>query len=601
MPFPSAPVFPTIPAGKAGAGPGQIVQRQIGQAAATQTARPSTGKLLYVRKTGSDTNGGSSNGTAPDRQGTDGVTNGTTTFTSVTGAFVAGDVNKLVMIGTKARYRITAVGGSTSVTLSGSPTAGSGLTWKIGGAVQTLAALLSTAAGFAPVGTVLGGDTIYIGAGVYREIGPTLPTPTFELVIEGDVTGAWTGDRGQVQLSAFLTDDRTTPSATAMFTLAAKGFLTFNKLVFVGGTQPLFTLSTTTQNLLLNDCAFLTNAGGVISDTVPLGQYRNTVFNRCYFFGQTAPFNLTATTGGGGHWDMGIQVRNSIFSGFGGSGIIAFTAGGALLGRGGGFQLLGCTFLGGNTAVSVGANMSTAIPVKVYGCAFLGMATGLSANAFGQIVEGQNFFMVATPRTNVGVGAGSWPGGPNVAVSQFAPLVHVGQEALWGAMPRAPGEPMVGSPILGFLSDNGGSDLLSRPRPAGEYSTARAGPAAGALQRGNTAVADANPIGAGTTPIQITGPGFEDFYVPVPARAITVSCSVKYSGSPAVLSVLANPTIGVRGVDVVEPSGIPNVVRTLTLPAFTPTAAGNMVVIRIANPDPSGTSTLEVDDFAVTG
>jgi hypothetical protein len=99
----------------------------------------------------------------------------------------------------------------------------------------------------------------------------------------------------------------------------------------------------------------------------------------------------------------------------------------------------------------------------------------------------------------------------------------------------------------------------------------------------------------------ITGPGFEDFYVPVPARAITVSCSVKYTGSPAVLSVLPNPTIGVMGVSVVEPSGVPNVVHTITLPAFTPTAAGNMVIIRIYNPDLSGASVLEVDDFTVSG
>src|SRR5688572_22783567 len=116
----------------------------------------------YVRKTGSDNNGGSSLGTSPDRTGTDGVTNGTTTFTSLTASFTSADVDKLINIVTKGRYRIATFVNSTTVTLSGSPSAGSGLTWNIGGAVVTIGAILANANA-----ALTNGDICYIGAGVY--------------------------------------------------------------------------------------------------------------------------------------------------------------------------------------------------------------------------------------------------------------------------------------------------------------------------------------------------------------------------------------------------------------------------------------------------
>jgi len=565
---------------------------------ATSPVRPTTSALRYVRKTGSDTNGGSSASITPDSQGTDGVTNGTTTFTAATGTFSQADVNKLIMIGTKARYRITAVGSTTSITLSDLPSAGSSLTWKVGGAVLTIAALLSTAN--SPAGTILGGDTIYIGAGVYREVAPTLPTPTFELVIEGDVTGFWTGDRGMVQVTGYTTDDRTAPSATSMWSFAGKSNFTFNRFVFVGGTGSVLTVSTTSQHLNFNDCAFLTQGGISYTDTIPFGTYRDINFTRCYF-GPTGGGlqSVTATSGTGNHYDVGIAYRNCMIVGYASSTVMSLTNSGTAVGKGGGMKVLGCTFVGGSTCIASAASVSIAIPTQVYGCVFFGTNVSLSANAFGQIVEGGNMFYGGTPRQNVGLGAGSVPGA-TIPGNSYAPLYHFGQEAIWGAMPRQLGEPMVGSPLLGFGWDTGGSDILGRPRPAGEYSTARATSAVGALQRGNTATADATPIGGGTTPIQITGPGFEDFYVPVPARAITVSCSVRFTGSPARLEVLANPTIGVRGQSVVA-NGLPNVVQTVTLDPFTPTAAGNMVTVRIYNPDPSGTSVLEVDDFLVSG
>ena len=70
--------------------------------------------------------------------GTDGVTNGTATFTSAAGNFQAGHIGYTIRIGTKGAYIISAVGSATSITLKNpdgsapSPTAGSGLTYNVG-------------------------------------------------------------------------------------------------------------------------------------------------------------------------------------------------------------------------------------------------------------------------------------------------------------------------------------------------------------------------------------------------------------------------------------------------------------------------------------
>lgn len=61
--------------------------------------------------------------------GADGVANGTTTFTSAAGNFQAGHVGMVIQVAGKAAYTITAVGSATSITLSGSPSAGSSLSY----------------------------------------------------------------------------------------------------------------------------------------------------------------------------------------------------------------------------------------------------------------------------------------------------------------------------------------------------------------------------------------------------------------------------------------------------------------------------------------
>ena len=64
--------------------------------------------------------------------GSDGVTNGTTTFTAASASFATADVGKFITIQTKGRYQIVTRNSATSIVLSGSPSAGSSLAWTYG-------------------------------------------------------------------------------------------------------------------------------------------------------------------------------------------------------------------------------------------------------------------------------------------------------------------------------------------------------------------------------------------------------------------------------------------------------------------------------------
>lgn len=113
----------------------------------------SANAVIEVRQGGSDTNGGGfvtgASGTDWSQQNaaqyskTDGVANGTTTFTSTTAAFGTDVVGNLIYIAggtgtlTGNWYEITARASSTSITLDRSPGTSTGCTFNIGGALAS--------------------------------------------------------------------------------------------------------------------------------------------------------------------------------------------------------------------------------------------------------------------------------------------------------------------------------------------------------------------------------------------------------------------------------------------------------------------------------
>jgi hypothetical protein len=69
--------------------------------------------------------------TQVERSGFDGVTNGTSTFVSASGAFLAGDVGKRLRVLSRGSYVIVGLTNSTTVTVSGSLATGTGLSWQV--------------------------------------------------------------------------------------------------------------------------------------------------------------------------------------------------------------------------------------------------------------------------------------------------------------------------------------------------------------------------------------------------------------------------------------------------------------------------------------
>jgi len=96
------------------------------------------GDIVYAEDTGTDAVQTRINkaldeyGWPANRLGSDGVANGTTTFTAATGAFTTADEGHWIKIQGRNRYQIVTRNSATSVTLSGSPSTGTSLAWTLG-------------------------------------------------------------------------------------------------------------------------------------------------------------------------------------------------------------------------------------------------------------------------------------------------------------------------------------------------------------------------------------------------------------------------------------------------------------------------------------
>ncbi len=127
------------------------------------------------------------------------------------------------------------------------------------------------------------------------------------------------------------------------------------------------------------------------------------------------------------------------------------------------------------------------------------------------------------------------------------------------------------------LSSEQSVDFTNNPRPAGGSPTI----AAGALERGNTAVPNSSVTDSGNPSYQIAGPGYHDFPIVVDAVLTTISVDAQYdasyTGTLPQFQVLANGQCGVTLQTVTMTAVGSGVWATLTL-TFTPTRAGQVSV-----------------------
>lgn len=465
--------------------------------------------------------------------------------------------------------------------------------------------------------SAVSGDTIYIGAGVYREtVTASLTSPTAETKFIGNSDGSQAIDIGEIRWTAYTTNDKTSPGAAATLNLAGRDFLTFENIVFVGGAPAsggsIINGSSTviSTNIKFNDCTFIPGSNATdtmitITGTTNGGSPNNGIsaiwtFDRCRFMrlnnkciDVVVPTSDTA-------YPFGLTVQNCLFIGGGetdtssGNACIRLTSSGLLSQLGGDFKILNCTAVGGGTFVRA-SGISTSNPCRILNCALIGC--GNVANTTGEINENWNIIVADTPGTNVTTGSDTHIDGSH------SQLFHIGQELVQGKYGRPVMTPTVDSPFLGHGGSSvPGVDIQNAPRPAGVGITwSKASSAVGCLEFGNSGEKEIITTRSASVALRIKGPGYHDFDFPVDATLTTISVygrySSGYSGTLPQMKLIKGLECGVSN-DSVTLTGLANTWTQMSL-SFTPTAKG-IVTIRLQCNTTNTTGTAYFDDFSVT-
>ena len=460
----------------------------------------------------------------------------------------------------------------------------------------------SAGAAWLTIGKALGasgiasGDTVYIGAGVYREhVTVAMTSATAETRVVGDVTGQYTGDSGEVRWSAYTTNDKSAPT-TRCLTLSGRDYLTFENILFVGGTTSGCCVDGQTShstNITLRRCVFIPGNSGSGAAAVAYSSIADTASNwlidSCWFPSHASSafsININLTTSASADYDSNFVIKNCVF--FGGIGNnnnsgILITANGAGSFKGGGVDIFNCSLVSAAIRFN-SANNSTTIPCTIYNSLVIAHGfTALSANTSGQLTENYNVIHAGTARSNVTAGTNS------IATNNYALLYSMGHEAMWGMQARPFGAPLDSSPFLGFGAQGGGPsiDMLGGPRPSGGASTSYA---VGALERNDCGTKETTTTHAGAAALKITGPGYHDFQVPVDATSTTITVYARYDTNHAAtnkpqISVLNGGGCGVSDATATMTAAV-DTWEALSL-TFTPTSKG-IVTIRCISRSAAG-------------
>lgn len=443
---------------------------------------------------------------------------------------------------------------------------------------------------------IASGDTVYVGAGIYREaVTVAMTSATAETRVIGDVTGQFTGDAGEVRLTAYATNDKTLPVSASALALAGRDYLTFQSINFVGGTGVVVDANTATStNITFRKCSFQlgSGVGSVFIDwTGAAGVVANWLVENCIFgVGGIIKIRFNTVVSGSSDFDLGVTIQNCIMHA-GGNFAIA-VAGLTGSGKAGGVKVLNNTLMS-LSGFSVGAVGSTTIPCLAYGNLIISPGgTGLSANTSGQITEDYNLINASTARSLVTAGANS------ISNGSYAVLMHFGQNVLRGQAPRPFAMPLDASPLLGFGTGTGvpTTDLTGANRPAGGSSLLYS---AGAYERSDSGAKETTTIRTvGGSALKLTGPGYHDFQVPVDATSTTISIYGRYDSTHAAtnkpqMQILNGSECGVADATVTMTAAVDT--WELLSSTFTPTAKG-IVTVRLISRAAAGGGIAYFDD-----
>lgn len=462
--------------------------------------------------------------------------------------------------------------------------------------------------------SVSSGDIIRLGPGVFRETATVAMTSA---VAETRIIGDPRNEQGfkdgsgvllrpqLVRFSGWTTDDKTTPSASSLLTLAGRDFLTFEDILFHGGNARIIDATTAmSTNIKFKRCKFHMPAlcgttpaidwSGGITANVPLAWQ----FDQCIWH-TLGGYSLTAQSvpnSASADWDLDVLFTNCQFHQPSIASAVFYltkTAGGAFFP--GGFKFHNCKFIAAYWAILEQNGWSTTFPLKVYNSLILAAGQpGLAANAIGEIVEDYNLFRCPTPRQNVAVGAHSQ--------TVYSDLLETGESQMWGFKPQPPFSPAIDSPLLGFDSDASvvlTEDFLGRARPSGSGPTwANALKSVGVFEAhdfGRENTADA----ASGSCLELTGPGDHELILRVDATLQTPAYKVKYDGNYTgtnypQIELLADASIGVSAQTLTATTAASGAYETLTFTGFTPTRKA-WVRLRFKNRSAAGNGKCFID------
>ena len=140
---------------------------------------------------------------------------------------------------------------------------------------------------FAAASPVVGGDTVYIAPGAYRELITAAQTAwTSTVNIIGDPTASlvsWGGiAAGKVRFTSLISGDTSNASSSVMFTASSRGYMAWQNMTFEG----LMSI-TSSGDTSFTKCAFVWVTNTVVSNTplitMSLSTTSNYTFSKCIF------------------------------------------------------------------------------------------------------------------------------------------------------------------------------------------------------------------------------------------------------------------------------------------------------------------------------
>lgn len=470
------------------------------------------------------------------------------------------------------------------------------------------------------------GDTLYVGAGVYRESVQVTLTPAAATYVIADVDGSQTGDVGEVRWTAYTTNDRSAPASTATLRLNGKPHLNFRNIVFVGGSHSTYACVDAdtikgSDNCSFTDCTFLpgSNSGATMitwqlnhdGGFPPAGSACNLTIDRCRFLLSDSMRGIVIKGSSlASDFNYNILIQNCLFVGsrvrddgfeFSGDGVIAIQ--GSAYGidgsaKPGGFKIYSNTCISAGTFLSVYdcASSSYALQTHPYNNVLVGC--NITTNNGPSVQEDYNLILTSQTATSSGVQRG----GRSKTDGTYSMLLHMGQEIPQGKAQRHFAQPTVDSPILGF----GGLslptyDITNGLRPAGSRNSSTSSYAIGCIEHFNNGVKDTSVIRSSPSSLKIAGPGYHDFDFPVDPVQTTIGVhsyrDTNYAGTNPQIMVVNGTEAGVANATATA-AGAANSWNQITL-TFTPTAKG-IVTIRLVSNDTSTNGNCYFDDFTVT-